>query len=329
MEIRKIAGATPHGVGLNNIDDSPGPCCMSFGFDLKPLILSIDTIGLINSPVLIESGQGKMTIIAGFRRVQAFKYLKRDEIPCRILLENSVSHLECILINLHDNLSTRKLNDVEKGMVLSRLSLYLPESEILEHYMPLLDLPSRRETLFLFMALESEPDVFVKESVVRGSLSLKTFKRLLKMDHESRTHVLNLLSSLKFNSNQQTQLFEYLIDLKHIHDKSLSELLGDISIKRILSDENLNMPQKAKAVLGFFRSKRFPTLADAESTFRKKVSRLGLPKGVKIVQSRFFEAPYHRLEIRFREGEDLKKKIEQLTRSDRLETLRDPWEEGG
>ena len=136
MRIQEIIEPVKELVDIEDVDDSPGPCCMSFGFDLKPLILSIDTIGLINSPVLIESGQGKMTIIAGFRRVQAFKYLKRDEIPCRILLENSVSHLECILINLHDNLSTRKLNDVEKGMVLSRRSLYLPEYEILEQYMP-------------------------------------------------------------------------------------------------------------------------------------------------------------------------------------------------
>ena len=46
-------------VDLAVVDLTPGPCCMSFGFDLKPLENSIGEIGLINSPLLYDKGDGE------------------------------------------------------------------------------------------------------------------------------------------------------------------------------------------------------------------------------------------------------------------------------
>ncbi len=41
-------------VEVNQINENPGPYCMSFGFDLKPLIRSIEKFGLINSPIVTK-----------------------------------------------------------------------------------------------------------------------------------------------------------------------------------------------------------------------------------------------------------------------------------
>ncbi len=154
MGTQKIATANLHPVDPKKIDDSPGPFCMSFGFDLEPMIQSIRTVGLINLPLIVREGKSRLTVIAGYRRILALKSLRWNSVQCRILGESEFSPMECLLLILFDNLVTRKLNEVEKGMVLKRLSLYLPRTEIIKHYMPLLGLPSHEETLRLYMAVD-------------------------------------------------------------------------------------------------------------------------------------------------------------------------------
>jgi ParB-like chromosome segregation protein Spo0J len=328
MEIQKIAGAPFHLVDPNNIE-CPGPYCMSFCFDLDPLILSIRSIGLVNSPLLIENGRGGMTVIAGYRRIQALRCLKYDEIPCRIFSESQLSPLACILINLHDNLATRALNVVEKGMILTRLASLLPRTEILDHYMALLGLPSHEPTFIFFEKLERELDEEIKEYLAKGLLSLPVVKVFLDMDPNSRRHVFDIISKLKLNINQQRQLVEYIVDISNMNGSSSLGLFKETQFMRICSDNRLNNPQKAKAVLESLRAKRFPFLTRAEKAFKNKVYGLNLPDGVRIKAPPYFEAPDYRLEVFFKEGKELVEKIRALSQTDGLEDIGDPWKGTG
>ena len=314
-------------VDLKDIDDRPGPYCMSFGFNPKPLIQSIKRVGLVNSPLVAENRHGKMIIIIGYRRIQALKSLGWNNIPCKILSKSDQSPLECLLLNLHDNVATRKLNEVEKGMVLSRLENYINRTEILEQYMPLLDLPSHEPTLDFYLRLEKDLEKVIKEYLVQGHLSLLTAKLLLEMDLESRKQIFHLISSIKFNINQQAQLFDYLFDLSHISNKSIPDILGEHPFESICSDTRMNNPQKAKALLYQLRAKRFPILYQAEMTFKNKVLSLDLPKGIRISAPQYFEGPNYRLEVLFKHGKELIEKIKSLSSMGELKELGNPWEE--
>ena len=324
MEIHKIKKTL---VDLKNIDDCSGPYCMSFGFNPEPLIQSIKRIGLVNPPLVVENMQGEMTIIIGYRRIQAVKSLGWHKIPCKILSKSELSPFECLLLNLYDNIATRKLNEVEKGMVLCRLQNYINRTEILEQYMTLLDLPSHEHTLVFFMKLEKDLEKDIKEYLVQRHLSLGTAKALLKMDFESRRQAFRLISSIKFNTNQQIQLLDYLFDLSNISDTPIHAILEQHSLKNIRSDTRLNNPQKANALLQQLKAKRFPTLSQAEMTFKNKVLSLGLPKGIRINAPPYFEASHYRLEILFRDGKELIKKIKFLSGIGELKELKNPWEE--
>ena len=74
------------------------------------------------------------------------------------------------------------------------------------------------------------------------------------------------------------------------------------------------------------RSRRFPSLTESEIAFNRKISSLNLPDGIRIEHPPFFESPDYRLEIRFRNGEDLKKKIIDLAKNPGIGGLGDPWE---
>jgi ParB family chromosome partitioning protein len=306
--------------------ECPGPYCMSFGFDLDPLIRSIKKIGLVNHPLVIENSRGGLTVVAGYRRIQALQYLKHDKIPCRILSGSQLSPLECLRINLYDNLAARALNAVEKAMILSRLAAWLPRSEILDHYMALLGLPRHEPTFIFFQRLEQELDTEIKEYLAKGRVSLQVAKGFLDMDHQFRRPVFDLLSNLKLNINQQKQFIEYIVDISHENDSAISGLFNETEFMRICSDKGMNTPQKARAVLAFLRTRRFPALAGAEDAFKKRVSRLNLPDGVRIKAPPYFEAALYRLEVLFKDGIELTEKIESLSRNKGLADLDNSWE---
>ncbi len=327
MNIENDLTSIQYTVDFVDIDDSPGPFCMSFGFELEPLIQSIQNVGMVNPPLLIQKKSGTYTIIAGYRRIRALKFLDIKKTPCRILSESRVSELECFRLNLHDNLATRVFNEVEKGMVLSRLTSLVSQDQILNRYMPLLGLPSHSEKFFFYLRLEKELEKEIKIHLAQGRMSLQVARLLLEIGRGDRNRVFELISALNLNINYQKQLIDYIIDISNIKRIPVSTFLAENFFSDILQKEGFNKPQKVKALFHSLRVLRFPTLVRAEENFSKNVTRLGLTKGVKVSAPPYFESPHFRLEILFRNGTELKEKLRILTKKEGLEVLGNPWKE--
>ncbi len=313
-------------VALKAISENPGPYCMSFGFDLKPLIRSVETFGLINRPIVTKDREGRVEVVAGYRRILALKHLQWEEIPCRDLSQAGLSSFQLLLLNLYDNLATRQFNQVEKGMILNRLSAHVSRDEILRDFMPLLDLPSHEPTLEVFLRLEGL-DQTIKESLVHARISFQTVKALVQLDPESRATLVEWITATRLNTNQQNQLIAYTIDISYRDQKKISELLKEKQISDIFKSKKLNNPQKSKLLLNFLKSRRFPSLTRFEKAFQEKTASLGLPDGISIHHPPFFEDPDYRLEILFKNGEGLREKIDALGKVSALESLGDPWKE--
>ncbi len=325
MDFQQAIGKIPVILNLKDVDENPGPFCMSFGFDLRPLIRSIEKSGLINAPIVTSNRDGRLDVVAGYRRILALKSLKMEKIPCRDLSNSGLSPLELLLFSLYDNLATREFNEVEMGMILNRLMPFVSRKEIREHYMPLLNLPSHDPTLDIFLKLE-ELDLPIRVSLGEKRISFQGAKALIDMDPDSRSAISEGITKIKFNFNQQMQFIEHTRDISIKEGKPVSELLGEEPLVRILEDGKLNNPQKAKLVLHLLRSRRFPFLSRSEKAFQKKISTLGLPDGVRISHSPFFEGPDYRLEILFKEGKELKSKIDSLGQIDDLDDVGPPWQ---
>ncbi|MFH1487345.1 MAG: hypothetical protein ABII06_00410, partial [Pseudomonadota bacterium] len=249
------------------------------------------------------------------------------EAPCIDLSESDLSALELLLINLHDNLATRPFNDVEKGMILSRLISRVSEEEILNRYMPLLGLPSRGETLQTMTALEAlDPDI--RSALVNKQISLQTTKTLLNLEAPSRIKIFGSIISLKLNFNNQRQLIESLLDLSFKEEAPFHQILDSASLQEILNHPKLNTPQKAARILAFLHGLRYPLLTKAEKAFQKMISGLDLPPDTRIDHPPFFEGEGLKLEIHFRDGKDLQEKMRRLSQMNSLFSIDDPLHEG-
>lgn len=313
-------------VSLGDIEQTEGPFCMSFKFELDPLIRSVKEWGLVNPLIVKGNDKGMREVVLGFRRLLALKTLGLEEIPCKDITNTGFSDLDCLLLNLKDNLATRYFNDVEKAMVLSRLSGQVPKNEILMRFMPLLGLPSHKPTFDFFLEIASS-DETLKVAIVEKRLSAKAFKSLLDLNARSRSSVVSWILSINLNSKQQLQFIEYLQDISMRDECSVHDLLLDEDLINILNDANRNSPQKAKAILRRLKSRRFPMLDRSEKAYRKYISSLDLPKGARIHHPPFFEGSEFRLDITFKKGGELKEKLEYINRIQGLEKISFPWEE--
>ena len=329
MDRLKIVDIFPQPVNLNQIDDSQGPYCMSYGFDTTPLADSIRRIGLINPPILVRKGEGgdeiEFAVVAGFRRIKALKALGETQIPCRVLPPET-SPRKCLLINLYENLTIRDFNPVEKGMALVRLLEWVPAKEVVKTFMPLFDLPSHEETLHLFVQIETAFEHQAKNLLASGDLSTKAAKLLLEMDSAAREKFCRYFSIIKFSKNQQAQFIDFINDLSHIENNVITRLLDDPELTDIRDSEPMNNPQKARALITLLRSRRLPRLVKAEKGFRRMVEKLALPAVYQITPPLFFESPHYRLEISFENGKDLMEKLLTLVKKEGLVTLKDPWD---
>ncbi len=323
---RKKISAVPLLIDLNEIKEIPGPNCMSFGFDINPLINSIKTIGLINSPFVIRNREGDFDIVAGYRRIRALKALGYRDVPCMDLSDSGLSRLEILLFNLFDNITIRNFNNVEKGMVLRGLMQYMSRKDIEKHYVKLLGIANPMH-LDLLPKIE-ELDHNIKLSIAYGSVSINALGLIVDLDNPSRLAILKWIMDLRLNFNQQLKYIEYLTDISIKEGKPIAEIMKDDRFLKILNDDRLNTPQKAKKMFEFLRSWLFPFLYSCEKRFTKQIGRLGLPDGVSISHSPFFEANNYRLEVIFDNGPELKKKVDVLAKIEGLKEIDDPWKEG-
>lgn len=325
MDIRKISPHTPVLVELNRIEESPGPYCMSFGFDMQPLLSSIESFGLIHLPFVVRNKEGLFDPVMGYRRLMALKELRWDKVPCMDLSDAGLSPMDLLLFNLHDNLSIRRLNNVEKGMVASRLRLYMSAEEIQESYSRVLQL-SRPWDLHVLLKIEELPEN-IKASIAENSVSMNSLGHLLEVGDPSFLAVLERIIKLKFNLNQQIKFIDYIIDISIIDNRPIHQVLDEEPFLDLFDDKKINTPQKAKKMLELLKKRRFPFLFSCERLFQKRVDGLGLPPGVRIQHPSSFESSEYRLEILFKNGPALKEKIKLFLQIKDITKLNDPWNE--
>lgn len=315
-------------VNISDIDLRPdGPFCMSFDFNLDILRGSIAKFGILNPPYIVKNLDDSFSVVVGYRRLLAAKELGWKNVECRLLPKDFPS-FEALMLNLDDNLLHRKLNIIEKAMVIERMFSFLQKDEIINDYLPLLDVPANSQSLELYLKL-NKLDEQIKVSIAKEIISLRVAGLMENIDREHRLSINDLFITLKFSFNQQLQLFQFLTEISSREGRTIKEILDDSEISEVLTDKRMNAPQKVKAIIAALKKRRFPSLSGAEMAFKKGVSRLSLPSGVNIIPPAFFEGVNYRLEIVFSDGNEITDKINRLNKLSGLFEVTEFWKGRG
>ncbi len=301
---------------LNNIDLSSGNYdrylfCYERNSDVVKE--SIRKVGLIN-PVILKKrldADETYSAICGYQRIMACQKLGWERIEAKVI--DDVKEEKILLLVLHDNLSSRGFNEIEKAIVLKKfLDVGYSYDRLMAEIAPLLRIPPNKNIIDKYLSmlrLNSE----IKQSVARSELEPERAFLLVTLDNVERDVVYRFLFRESItNINEAKETMRNLLDLKLIKHLEIDELLSTDEISHIISDSKSNKRQKGEKIYRLIKSMRYPSISMKEDVFDKSCRAMRLDNDVRINHSRYFEGDDIRITLKVSNEEKLMNNLERL-----------------
>jgi ParB/RepB/Spo0J family partition protein len=303
-------------VSLDNIDLSSGDYdryLFNYRQDSNALVSSIKDVGLIN-PVILTKNQdadGVYTIVCGYQRIKAYQKLGYESIEAKVV--EGINDEEIILLVLHDNLSSRGFNEIEKAIVLKKfLEIDYSYDGLMSEITPLIGVPPNKNIIGKYLSLLSLNSE-IQKSVADDNLEPEKAFLLITLDGVERDIVWRVLfRESSTNVNEAKETIRNLLDLKQIKQMGMVELLSSEEINHIISDNKSNKRQRGESIYRLIKTIRYPVISKKEDEFDNSCRKLGLDNDVRVNHSRYFEGDEIRITIKASNEEKLKISIEKL-----------------
>jgi len=286
-------------IPLEEVDQSDETFSISFMPDLQRLRSSIEEVGLIE-PVLLRKKGDRYQIVCGFRRISVYHELGNPEIEARVFKEKEMDDPGLFSISLHENLTTRGYNTVEKAIALDKLVHYFQIDPIvvIKTFLPFFSLEPHEKILKTYLSLARMEDE-VKSYVLKEEVSRFNIRSLSNFNSEDRMALVTLFSSLKLGENRLREALTLLEEISRRDRIKVRDIVHRPEIQKLLSQKELTLSQRTERVKSVLFDLRYPRMQQMEEKFEKKRRDLNLPSAVSIHHSPFFDGKGLRIEFQF------------------------------
>ena len=301
-------------IPISHIDLTDEAFSVNFTPDLRRLRSSIEEIGLIQ-PVLLRKKQDGYQIICGFRRIIIIEEIGGSDILSMVLDEEEKDDLQLFFMSLHENLTTRGFNTVEKAVALDKLvhHFHVDPVVVIKKYLPLFDLEADEKILNTYLSLIPMEEE-IKRYVLKEEVSRTNIRRISSFSSKDRMALLSLISPLKLGENRLREILTFLEEIAKRDRLAIREIVKRPEIQAILSHQELTPSQRAdrmkKALLGL----RYPRMHSMEEKFEKKRKELNLPSNVSLYHQPFFEGKGLRVEFQFETVDEYRSMLSALSK---------------
>ncbi|MFQ5842171.1 MAG: ParB/RepB/Spo0J family partition protein [Thermodesulfobacteriota bacterium] len=309
-------------IRIDAIDSRDHFFSMTFHPNLECLRRSIGRAGLLQPIIVREKSKGsRYQVMSGFKRLNACKQLGLKTIEAFSYRKSELSDLECFHIALHENLTTRGFNLIEKSMVLHKLihQFGLPKGSVARDYMPMVGLqpnPRILEKVSQVVGLR----VGVKRYIVEEEVSLGNATQFLEFAAEDQTEIGRLISELKLGENTLKEVLSLLREVSLRDGLKVRELVKG-ELEGIVSDATSSRVHKTSRVRRRLQEMRYPRLTELEKAFHEKRKGLGLSPGISLHHPSYFEGDRLRVEFRFGNVGEFKAIISKLIQASERKEL--------
>jgi ParB family chromosome partitioning protein len=272
--------------------------------DLHKLRSSIQDTGLIQ-PVLLRKKSDGYQIVCGFRRLSVMKELGKSEIESRVFEEKEMDEFQLFSLSLHENLTTRGFNAVEKAIALDKLvhRFQIHPTAVVKTFLPSFSLEPNEKILSTFLSLARMEDE-IKTYVLKEGVSRSNIRRLSILTPDDRMALLSLISPLKLGENRLRELLTLLEETSRRSHATVKEIAAQPELQAVLSQKELTPSQKTERVKKILTGLRYPELNQLEKAFEKKRKDLNLPPNVSLQHPPFFEGKGLKIEFQFETTEE-------------------------
>lgn len=276
---------------------------------LDPLIASIHRVGLLIPP-LVRPEEGGVTVVSGFRRIEACRRLGWERVPVR-LHPAHLGRYDAARRAVGENSTARALDPVETGRALRLLESHAPQGAVPKEDLAALGLPANPEIGARLKALTALPES-VQDGVVEGSIPLAAAFELGAMERPAAAALADILRPLRVSLNRQREIITLLVEIARREGIPLIGLLEDPGLRGVLDRPEADRNQRARALREWLRRRRYPVLTTAERNFEAIRRRLAPGEEIKLAAPRDFEGTAFVLQVTIDGAEGLERQRERL-----------------
>jgi ParB/RepB/Spo0J family partition protein len=301
---------TKNKIRLSQINWQDKKFCTSYFVDLTELKKSISAVGILNLPIVQSISENEFRIVSGWRRLKVLLELEQEFCEVYITDEDKPD-LELFELILHENLSIREFNLMEKAFIIKNLAdeFELSDNEIIDKYLPLLKLGNNPKWLDWAQKLVDFPSQ-VQQAFARELLSFDLIDFLNKMKSQDQEQFVTLVNILHLGKNRQKELATLLADLSRLKNLSFYDLLNEEDVVKIVEHKKLTHSQKTAKLFEWLKTQRFPAYSKVEKKFVELIRSLKIPNNLQIKHSPYFESDWFSLQFSFRNLDDFCKVVE-------------------
>jgi ParB family chromosome partitioning protein len=300
-------------IPLEQIDLSDDTYSVNFAPDLQRLRSSIEEMGLIQPVLLREKSEGYQ-IICGFRRISVIKDLGKLEIESKVFEEKEMDAFQLFSLSLHENLTTRGFNAVEKAIALDKLIhlFQIDPAAVIKTFLPFFSLEPNEKILNTYLSLAQMEDE-IKTYVLNEEVSRSNIRRLSALTSDDRIAILSLISSLKLGENRLRETLTLLEEISRRNQCQEKDIVQRSEIQAVLFQKELTPSQKTERIRKVLTGLRYPRLNQMEKTFEKKRKDLNLPSNISLHHPPFFEGKRLKIEFQFETTDEYRSIVKSLS----------------
>ncbi|NSW84900.1 MAG: hypothetical protein HPY84_01115 [Syntrophobacteraceae bacterium] len=258
---------------------------------------SLDRFGILVPPWVLDNGAGGYIPVDGFKRLSHAREKGVASVECRVF-DSTAARGDLLLTRIETKLFEGPLNPAEKARIVSLLWETVSFEHLCEKYLPVLQIPARREVVDRWLCLAARGDAFL-EAAVSGKICDRAALLLAEWEDAAGEKGLGILKDLRCSASIQVEILEGIIQIALRDDASVGDVLGRRDFNAVLDDPHLNHRQKTQTLRSLLTRLRFPRLRAREERFANEVRRVRLPGGVQIVPPPSFEGDHWQLNLHF------------------------------
>ncbi|MEA1946645.1 MAG: ParB/RepB/Spo0J family partition protein [Thermodesulfobacteriota bacterium] len=290
-------------VKLSLIDSNDDSFRITTQTNIDHLMASIDNVGVLNLPLLIEKKSG-YKIVCGFRRIEACRRLGWTDVEARII-DSDTKKLECIKYAITDNSLHRPLNLIEQSRSINMLYDFFKDVSALGKLLSVMGLPDNPSIIKKMKELYHLPK-FVQSGILSNTISLAMALELGRLQLEAGECLAKLFQTLTLSLNKQREILSLVKEISLREDISILKVIENDNLQKILTNKNLDRNQKNREIRIYLKQRRFPVITAAEKEFEKHVKKLKLGSGTKLIPPDNFEDTTYTLKLFFKNLIELK-----------------------
>jgi len=263
---------------------------------------SIRKFGLLHPPI-IRKASDSYEIICGGRRVEAIKRIaEKQDLHC-LVLEQSISEVEILLLVAEEQYLYAPLTPIESARLVALCDQFCTHSEtasILIYSKTNTRNEFQRKKIVKLLDIE-EP---IRTNIHTGAIGLKTAFALAEMSRSDRLSLYDIFIKLALNSNKQRRVIDLCNIIATSKQCSISEFLS-VNYPEFLQKTVDNVPQAVNRLLHDLYKRSHPLSSHVEKQFAEKTKKLHLPQSCSLTHSPAFEQDSVTLGIEFKTVDEL------------------------